>query len=132
MINTNQILVESVDRTGVRVAVNGEHQTMTWASLSEAAGQADPGLSAVYRQIDHEAKRLARDLKALTIRVRSHTSGATYVAETFYVSGEFAGHPAGVGYADGMSHAHYSLAKRDALDASEILRRHGYDVIVEI
>lgn len=138
-IKTNELIVTRVSRHGVTVAVNGETKGISWADLRAAAHPkthrgfaADDEVSAVYAKLLKQACAEARKLRALTIRVHTRTGGATWVADTEYVSGEHAGHPAGVGFADGMDNPHRSLAAREAKDAAARLRKHGYDVeIVE-
>lgn len=139
-IKTNELIVTCVSRDGVTVAVNGEIKWLRWADLRIAAHPItyrgfpdDDEVSAVYAQLLRQACAEARKLRALTIKIHTRTGGATWVADTEYVSGEHAGHPAGVSYADGMDNPHRWMARKEAGEAADRLRKRGYDVqIVEV
>lgn len=58
-MRTNEIIVMGTDECGLRVAVNGENQRLSWADLDAARGQADAGLAEAYQRIHRDAAALA-------------------------------------------------------------------------
>jgi hypothetical protein len=141
-VKTNTAVVLDVNESGVTVAVNGRNTRISWDDLHEAADQA---VKAPFRGLDvdeitHELANFYTNLREQALRkvsgnrslpiycdVHQDYTNVWWVASFSDVSGTDSWIPRDAD--EGGTHAHYSMAKREADYRATRLRNLGFTVI---